>query len=218
MAQLKYRFEPSYYLYFDTFANARLRARFRLDRIGNNSQMFRMNQGKHGTTHTPSCVVCPNQDETITHMIEECPLYALPRSILRFLIRSTRWTVTTPYVLGSFIAEIDWTEKSRRGPTRLALQHSAAFLRSICRLRGLAVLWLYCLTNFPILFPKSRSLASSLSVLFVCYFFPSLDCKNLSHIVHVSLESFPSSFQHNSYFGLCPHGRSSEWLWMSVVV
>ena len=138
LPKLKLNLEPSYYLRFDTAANARLRARFRLDRIGNNSQMFRMNQGRHGTTDTPMCIVCRQQEETVTHMIEDCPLYCLPRTLLQQRLVDPLARVNTSHVLGVHIGANHWTNKSLRGPTRLILLRTASFVRSICRLRGLA--------------------------------------------------------------------------------
>ena len=138
LPKLKLNLEPSYYLRFDTAANARLRARFRFDRIGNNSQMFRMNQGRHGTTHTPMCIVCQRDEENVTHMIEDCPLYCLPRTILQLRLVDPLAQVNASHVLGVHIGAHHWTNKSLRGPTRLELFLTASFLRSICRLRGLA--------------------------------------------------------------------------------
>jgi exonuclease III len=138
LTKLKLSLEPSYYLRFDTAANARLRARFRFDRIGNNSQMFRMNQGRHRTTHTPMCIVCQQDEENVTHMIEDCPLYCLPRTILQLRLVDPLTRVNASHVLGVHIGAHHWTNKSLRGPTRLELLHTATFLRSICRLRGLA--------------------------------------------------------------------------------
>ena len=141
MRQLKDRFQQSYFLYLDTAANARLRSRFRHDRIGGNAQMFRMNQGQHFTTSSPECIVCQQQTETITHMIEECPLYALPRLILSHLLKGTTWGISTLFVLGAHVTSQCWTDRTKRGPTRLLLLRTASFLRSICHLRGLHNPW-----------------------------------------------------------------------------
>jgi hypothetical protein len=134
---LKSSFTTSLHLYLDTFRNARIRSRFRLDRIGCNSQMFRMNQGRVGTSCTSDCVVCPGTEETIAHMIEMCPLYGLPRLILRQLLGGIQSAISTQFVLAACIPSGTWSDKLKRGPARLVLLYTASFLRSICRLRGL---------------------------------------------------------------------------------
>jgi hypothetical protein len=56
------QFEKSLYLHFDTFANARLQHVFAsIPSVKNQSR-------QHDTTPTPTCVPCPNQNETITSL------------------------------------------------------------------------------------------------------------------------------------------------------
>ena len=83
--QLKLQWGPSYHLYMDTAANARLRARFRHNRVYNNYIVCHLTQQQHRLLIThPHCPICPTTQETIQHMIEECPLYAWPRLQLKW--------------------------------------------------------------------------------------------------------------------------------------
>jgi hypothetical protein len=140
LIHLKLSWEPSYHLYMDTAANARLRARFRHNRVADHYTMLSHIPGQIITADS-YCPLCPTAHETIQHMIEECPLYNMPRLQLRWILLQLQITsdITVRLVLGIHIRSTDWTDHSRRGHTRLMLLYTARFLRCICCLRLLAI-------------------------------------------------------------------------------
>jgi hypothetical protein len=140
--QLKLQWGPSYHLYMDTAANARLRARFRHNRVYNNYIVCHLTQQRHHLLIThPYCPICPTTQETIQHMIEECPLYAWPRLQLKWQLLQLQidTDITVQLVLGIHIRSTCWTDRTKRGLTRLMLLHTANYLRYICCLRFLVI-------------------------------------------------------------------------------
>ena len=132
---------PSHYLYLDTPLHARTRARFRLNRVGHNASMFKMNEGKYGTTSTPRCPGCLDTDETIHHMINICPLYSLPRIRTALLTRQPINNQLSQFVLGSNISNKDIRNEYRRKQLRLTLEHTGQFLIDILTIRQLPIIW-----------------------------------------------------------------------------
>ena len=141
LLQLKLHWAPSYHLYMDTAANARLRARFRHNRIANNFTTFNLTTAISHILH-PYCPICPTQYETVQHMIEVCPLYAWPRLQLRWQLQQQlqlTGTITVQLTLGIHIRSTQWTDKTQRGQTRLMLLLTAQYLRLICCMRLLEI-------------------------------------------------------------------------------
>jgi hypothetical protein len=139
--QLKLTWGPSYHLYMDTAANARLRARFRHNRVDNNFTRYNLTKNHHNPISHPYCPICPTSYETIQHMIEQCPLYNMPRLQLRWRLdqMQIQSDITVYLVLGIHIRSTEWTDRTRRGHTRLMLLYTANYLRFICCLRFLVI-------------------------------------------------------------------------------
>jgi len=139
---LKLRWGPSYHLYMDTASNARLRARFRHNRVANNfAASHHLTPNVLLISH-PYCPLCPTTPETVQHMIEECPLYDAPRLQLKWQLQQQLQitsNITVQLVLGIHIRPIEWNDRAQRGQTRLMLLYTATFLRYICCLRLLGL-------------------------------------------------------------------------------
>lgn len=127
----------SQYLYLDTAVHARVRAAFRLDRIQTNGSMFRMNHGRYGTTSTPDCPCCPGVEESIPHIVNDCPLYSLHRAIISRMASVPIGPMFINFVLGGAVTHTTAraaanTMTKRRRELRL----SGDFLVSILVTRG----------------------------------------------------------------------------------
>ena len=107
----------SHYLYLDTAVHARVRAAFRLDRIQTNGSMFRMNRGRIGTTPTPDCPCCPGVEESIPHIINDCPLYSLHRTIISRIASVPIGPLFTNFVLGGAITNASLQDECRHHRT-----------------------------------------------------------------------------------------------------
>jgi hypothetical protein len=127
----------SQYLYLDTAVHARVRAAFRLDRIQTNGSMFRMNHGRFGTTPTSDCPCCPGVEESISHIINDCPLYSLHRAIISRIASVPIGPMFINFILGggatthtTAITSANITERRRE------LRLTGDFLVSILVTRG----------------------------------------------------------------------------------
>jgi len=137
MKSLKDEYTQTYSLYIDTASNARVRARFRHNRIGNNVSMFKMNHGANGTTPSPNCLSCPDEPETIHHMIMDCPLYVSPRQHLIDQLASQQTILTIKVVLGMTITANTLRSEQERAKAVIILRDTADFLRQIIHIRTL---------------------------------------------------------------------------------
>jgi hypothetical protein len=127
----------SHYLYLDTAQHARVRAAFRFDRIQSNGSMFRMNNGAAGTTPTPNCPCCPDSEESITHMVNDCPLYSVHRAVVSHYTKERPGPFFTKFVLGGDITDEDATDEAKTQRRRRELQITGEFLIGILSARQL---------------------------------------------------------------------------------
>lgn len=126
----------SHYLYLDTAVHARTRAAFRLDRIQTNGSMYRMNHGRAGTTPTPDCPCCPGVEESIPHIITDCPLYVLHRTIMSRVACVPIDATFTNFVLGANITDANSKSDTDKAARRRELGLTGDFLVSILVTRG----------------------------------------------------------------------------------
>jgi len=126
----------SHYLYLDTAVHARTRAAFRLDRVQTNGSMFRMNRGRAGTTPTPDCPCCPGVEESIPHIITDCPLYVLHRTILSRVASIPIDATFLHFVLGAHITDANSKSDDDKTARRHELRLTGDFLVSILVTRG----------------------------------------------------------------------------------
>jgi hypothetical protein len=126
----------SHYLYLDTPAHARTRAAFRLDRIQTNGSMYRMNRGRAGTTPTPYCPCCPNVEESIPHIINDCPLYSLHRAVIAHVASVPVGPMFTDFVLGGTITDANTRTAADKTERRRELRLTGDFLITILVTRG----------------------------------------------------------------------------------
>ena len=125
------RVDRSHYLSLDTTTHARTRAAFRLDRIQTNGSMFRMNRGRAGTTPTPNCPSCPGVEESIPHIVTNCPLYSLHRTLLSRLLSIPIGPLFTSVVLGGNITTASIRDTAHIAERRRELRLTGDFLVSI---------------------------------------------------------------------------------------
>ena len=126
----------SHYLYLDKAVHARTRAAFRLDRIQTNGSMFRMNRGRIGTTSTSDCPCCPGVEESIPHIINDCPLYSIHRTIISHVASVPIGPMFTNYILGGTINNANTKSTADIAERRRELLLTGDFLTSILVTRG----------------------------------------------------------------------------------
>jgi hypothetical protein len=125
----------SHYLYLDSAVHARTRAAFRLDRIQTNGSMFRMNHGRIGTTQSPDCPCCPGVVESIPHIINDCPLYSLHRTVISRRTGIPIGPLFTNFVLGGTITDASINSDARIAERRHELRLTGDFLVAILATR-----------------------------------------------------------------------------------
>jgi hypothetical protein len=121
----------SHYLYLDSAVHARTRAAFRLDRIQTNGSMYRMNRGRIGTTQSPDCPCCPGIEESIPHIVNDCPLYSLHRAVVSHRIGVPIGPLFTNFVLGGSITDASVNSDARIAERRRELRLTGEFLVDI---------------------------------------------------------------------------------------
>ena len=126
----------SQYLYADTAIHARTRAAFRLDRIQSNGSMYRMNHGRAGTTSTPDCACCPGVEESIPHIINDCPLYAMHRHIVSRTASTPVGPSFVAFVLGGMVTGALIKNAARAAARSHELRLTGDFLVSTLTTRG----------------------------------------------------------------------------------
>jgi hypothetical protein len=137
LKSIKTTYERSLYLHLDTGLHMRTRARYRHNRIPCNASMYKMNRGRNNTTSTPKCSTCPREDETIRHMIEDCPRYAIVRSALQ---QKVNQPVTIRLALGADITGIHVSDPQHAQQTVNELHHTGDYLIAILIIRGFAII------------------------------------------------------------------------------
>ena len=100
-----------------------------------------MNEGKYGTTQTSHSPGCPDTDETIHHMINDCPLYFLSRLRTSLLTHQPINNQLSQFILGSNITDKDIDNEDKRKQTQLTLSHTGQFLIDILTKRKLPIIW-----------------------------------------------------------------------------
>ena len=128
--------DRSRYLYLDTAIHARTRAAFRLDRIQTNGSMFRMNNGRAGTTPTSDCPSCSGVEESVPHIITDCPLYSLQRTIISRITSIPIGPTFTNFVLGGNVTDASTKTDADLATRRHELSLTGDFLVSILVTRG----------------------------------------------------------------------------------
>jgi hypothetical protein len=131
------RIGRSHYLYLDTAVHARTRAAFRADRIQSNGSMYRMNRGRAGTTPTPDCPCCPGVEESIPHIINDCPLYSVHRTMVSRITGIPVGPIFTSFVLGATITDASINSAARIAERRRELRITGEFLVAILVTRRL---------------------------------------------------------------------------------
>ena len=137
LKSIKSTYERSHYLHLDTGLHMRTRARYRHNRIPCNASMYKMNSGRYNTTPTSKCSTCPTEDESIRHMIEDCPRYATIRSALRHKLNQP---ITIRLALGADIIGIHVSDPQHTQQTVNELHHTGHYLIAILVIRGFAII------------------------------------------------------------------------------
>jgi hypothetical protein len=140
LKSVKSEFKRNHYLFHASGANARLIARARHNRLGHNASMYKMNQGRVNTTQTPCCPFCPDQPESIHHMIMVCPQYNVQRDALNTQLRTAGLQLTDRVILNEHWDESDFDSPARKRRSKAVIRHTAEFIRYICEQRDFTII------------------------------------------------------------------------------
>jgi hypothetical protein len=137
LKSVKTTFKRNHYLYHAQRTSTRLIARTRHNRLGHNESMYKMNQGRNHTTPTPNCPSCPNEPESISHVLLTCPSYDTHRHQLRSYLASVNLPLSLDVILNEHWTDRDFSTPDRIRQSRAVIRQTAQFLREVCRQRNL---------------------------------------------------------------------------------
>jgi hypothetical protein len=137
LAQYKLKPGVCYYMSNEEGHITKLRARLRLNCANINYVKFRRK-----LVDSPHCPHCPNQDETLEHLLLECPAYMLQRQELEFALEEQDLPLTIPIILDAKWIDTpeqrEERDRKKKYPKRgKVLRATAEFIRQLHSKRGL---------------------------------------------------------------------------------